>query len=120
MAASRAVRAAIGTIVIETTWIDYATARLVKLAGMADNEMKLLESRPALVSRARQAAEKLEEPGVSERTRAWLREAEDIRRQRDEVVHSIVVDEHRAGWTAYHPRSGTKLALRTRLPFPAA
>ena len=67
MPVSREVRAAIGDLVIETTWIEYLAARLVRLAGMTDNEMSLLAPGGKLFKHARRAAEKLEDPEMAER-----------------------------------------------------
>ena len=118
MPVSREVRAAIGDLVIETTWIEYVAARLVRLAGITDNEMSLLVSGDKLFNQARRAAGKLEDPEVAERTRRWLREAEGLRRMRNQVVHSIVLHSHPVGWpvgwTAYHPKSGSRVAYSTR------
>jgi hypothetical protein len=51
---------------------------------------------------------------VAERTRLWVNRAEELRRKRHEVVHSIVLHSHRDGWNAYHPRSGTEVVYSTR------
>ena len=41
-------------------------------------------------------------------------EAEELRRKRHQVVHSIVLHSHPVGLTAYHPQSGSEVAYSTR------
>lgn len=116
MPVSREVRAAIGGLVIETTWIEYLVARLVVPAGITDtdNKMSLLALGGKLFELARRATGELKDPEVAARTRLWVDEAEELRRKRHEVVHSIVLHNHAVGWTAYHPKSGSTVAYSTR------
>jgi hypothetical protein len=108
MSMSQEVRAAIGGLVIEMTWIEYLAARLVVLAGRRDNEMELLKPGTGLFKLALQAAEDLRDADVAQRTRLWVREAEDFQYKRHEVVHSIVLYSRGADLALYHPRSGTE------------
>jgi hypothetical protein len=111
---SREIRAAIGELVIEVTFMQYLAARLVAVAGLADNEMSLLQPRSKPFELAREATRRFTDPQVADRTRLWLREAEELERQRHEVVHSIVLHTHRTGLSTYHPRSGSMVRRTTR------
>jgi hypothetical protein len=116
--ASRAVRAAIGELVIEVTWIQYQAARLVMFAGItADGEDEaslLLMPARDLFRRARQGAGKLTDTAVADRTRSWLREAEELARRRNEFVHSVVLHTGQRGLSLYHPKTRHALAPSTR------
>ena len=111
---SREIRAAIGELVIEVTFVQYLAARLVAVAGIADNEMSLLQPGGKPFELARKAIRTFKDPQVAGRTRSWLRGAEELERQRHEVVHSIVLRTHRAGLSMYHPRSGSMVRRTTR------
>ena len=109
MPLSRDVLAAIGGVAIETTWVEYQIARLVVMARKmesADREdyMRLLLSKRIDLDAARAAAGQLRDPNVATRTLAWLDEAESLRNDRHSLIHSIVMDEHRPGYTGYWPR----------------
>ena len=56
MAISDEVRAAVGGLALETTWLEYLAARLVAIAGLTDNEMALLAPRAEVFKHAREAA----------------------------------------------------------------
>ena len=83
---SREIRAAIGELVIEVTFMQYLAARLVAVAGIADNEMSLLQPGGKLLELARKAIRTFKDPQVAGRTRSWLREAEELERQRHQVL----------------------------------
>jgi hypothetical protein len=55
MAISDEVRAAVGGLALETTWLEYL-ARLVAIAGLTDKEMALLAPRAEVFKHAREAA----------------------------------------------------------------
>jgi hypothetical protein len=111
---SREIRAAIGELVIEVTFMQYLAARLVAIAGITDNEMSLLRPGSKPFKQACEATRTFKDPQAADRTRSWLREAEELERQRHEVVHSIVLHTHRAGLSMYHPRSGSMVRRTTR------
>ena len=50
---------------------------------------------------------------VRDRTLAWLKRAEALQRERNRVVHSIVLHDGWPGWHGYHPKSGSLRRLST-------
>jgi len=76
--------------------------------------MSLLRRGGELFRLARRETDRFKDTQVAEVTRSWLTKAEELRSERHEVVHSIVLHRARAGLTAYHPRSGTTVIRSTR------
>lgn len=124
MTVSREVRAAIGDVVIETTWIEYLVARLaengrgVGAEGNGDGEeyiRSLLSPGHAkdLFKAGRSAIEKFDSTEAAARTKEWLELANDLREQRHALVHSIVIQEHRPGFTGYQVKTGRVVELST-------
>ena len=112
MTVSPEVRAAVGSLAIETTWLEYLAARLVAIAGRTENEMALLAPQAKVFKQARESAAEMRDSDVRGRTLTWLARAETLQRERDKVVHSIVLY-GRPGWHGYHPRSGLERRLST-------
>ena len=113
MTASREVRAAVGSLAIETTWFEFLAARLVAIAGNTTNEMALAPQKKVF-DLARNSAAGMQDVSVQQRTLAWLDRAETLRAERSKVIHSIVLYDQPRGWAGYHPRSGTVQRLQTR------
>ncbi len=112
---SRAVREAVGGLVIQTTWLEFLAAQLVVLAGdNTDDEWDLLERRQELFGRARKSAKKMHDPDTQRRTVDWLDRAQKLRGERNKVVHSIVQYDGRPGWSGFHPRSRGLQRMETR------
>jgi hypothetical protein len=125
MTVSREVRAAIGDVVIETTWIEYLVARLAEMGqrvGSEDNEdgeeyiRSLLSPQRAkdLFKAGRSATWKFDSTEEAARTKEWLEHAKDLREQRHALVHSIVIQEHRPGFTGYQVKRERVFELSTR------
>lgn len=125
MAVSREVRAAIGDVVIETTWIEYLVARLAEMGrrvGSEDNEdgeeyiRSLLSSQRAmdLFKAGRSATGKFDSAEAAARTEEWLEHAKELREQRHALVHSIVIHEHRPGFTGYQVKRERVIDFSTR------
>ena len=114
MTGSKEVRAAVGSLAIQATWLEFLTARLVAIAGDTTNEMALLAPRAEVFKAARDSAAAMHDLSVQQRTLAWLDRAETLRGERDKVIHSIVLHDQRPGWTGYHPRSGILQRLQTQ------
>lgn len=125
MTVSREVRAAIGDVVVETTWIEYLVARLAEMGwrvGREDNEesekyiRSLLRPQRArdLFKAARSATGKFASTEVAARTEAWLNHAKELREQRHALVHSIVIREHRPGFSGYQVKGERVFELSTR------
>lgn len=112
--ASRDVRAAVGSLVIETTWLEFLAAHLVALAGDTNDEWALLEPQQKVFKRARKSAAAMQDPSIRQRTVDWLKGAEKLQGERHKVVHSIVLDDGRRGWHGYRPRSGDLRRMKTR------
>jgi hypothetical protein len=119
---SKNVKAAIGEIVVETTWIEYVMAVLIARVEDDSDIMELLKSGGAtLATRAMRAVEKLDNAEKIRRAEAWLKKAEVLRRQRNQIIHSIppktqptsVAKAYR-GLIGYQPREGTFLQYDTR------
>ena len=45
---------------------------------------------------------------------AWLSRAQQLRDERNKVVHSIVHNDGRPGWSGFHPRSRNMRRMETR------
>jgi hypothetical protein len=125
MTVSREVRAAIGDVVVETTWIEYLVARLAEMGrsvgceGNEDGEeyiRSLLRSQGAkvLFKAAQSATGKFDSTEAAARTEAWLNHAKELREQRHALVHSIVIQEHRPGFTGYQVKGERVFELSTR------
>jgi hypothetical protein len=93
MTVSREVRAAIGDVVVEMTWIEYLVARLAEMGrrvgceGNEDGEeyiRSLLRPQRAnvLFNAARSAAGKFDSTEAAARTEAWLNHAKELRERR--------------------------------------
>jgi hypothetical protein len=67
--------AAIGELVLQTTWLEYLAARLVTIAGLTDNEMALLAPHAHVFQQARKAANRMNDTDVKRRTLEWLKQA---------------------------------------------
>jgi len=118
---SREVRAAIGDVVIETTWIEYLVAKLATMADEMDGDVReakiraLMSGNPAkLFESAHLAAEKFGDSEAASRTQAWLTNARRLREMRHSLVHSIVAREHVPGFTGYRPKGEQWVQLGTR------
>jgi hypothetical protein len=107
MAISDEVRAAVGGLAIETTWLEYLAARLAAIAGTTDNEMALLAPGADVFKQARKASAGLQDVELRGRTLAWLKRAKALQEERNRVVHSIVLHDGRSGWHGYHPKNGS-------------
>jgi hypothetical protein len=108
------VRAAVGGLVIETTWLEFLAARLVAIAGDTKDEMALLRPQQKVFKRARKSAAAMQDPNIQQRTVDWLKRAEELQSERHKVVHSIVLYDGRRGWHGYHPRSGDLRRMEKR------
>ena len=53
-------------------------------------------------------------PDVQRWTVAWLSRAQQLRDERNKVVHSIVHNDGRPGWSGFHPRSRNMRRMETR------
>jgi hypothetical protein len=104
---SRDVQAAVGGLVIETTWLEFLAARLVAIAGDTNDEMALLEPQQKVFKRARKSAAAMQDPNIHQRTVDWLKRAEELQSERHKVVHSIALYDGRRGWHSYHPAAAT-------------
>ena len=81
---------------------------LVVLAGDNTNdEWDLLEPQQELFKRARKSAKKIQDPNIQQRTLDWLNRAQELRGERNKVVHSIVHYDGRPGWSGFHPAAAT-------------
>ncbi|HEY6685627.1 MAG TPA: hypothetical protein VI094_05395 [Propionibacteriaceae bacterium] len=77
--ASKDVRAAVGGLVIETTWLEFLAPHLVALAGDTNDEWALLEPQQKVFKRARKSAAAMQDPSIRQRTVDWLKGAESCR-----------------------------------------
>jgi hypothetical protein len=111
---SKAVQEAVGGLVIQTAWLELLAAQLVVLAGDAKDEWALLEPQQEVFKRARTSAKKMRDPETQQKTVNWLNRAQELQRQRHQVVHSIVHYDGRPGWSGFHPRSRTLRRMKTR------
>jgi hypothetical protein len=112
---SKAVREAVGGLVIETTWLEFLAAGLVVLAGdNTDDEWDLLLPHRDLFKRARDSAKKMQDPDVQQWTVDWLSRAQELRNERNKVVHSVVHYDGRPGWSGFQPRSRNLRQMKTR------
>src|SRR5918995_1819417 len=106
MTVERETLAAVGELVIQTTWLEYVTARLVAIAGRTDNEMALLKPRGNVFQKARETAALIDDATIREQISAWLTQAERLQGERHTIVHSILLYDNRPGFNVYHPGSG--------------
>jgi hypothetical protein len=113
MSLSKDVKAAIGQIVVETAWIEYVMATLIARVDRRNIMEVLKEDGSKLAKRAKQAATKLNETEMVVRAESWLKEAEELRTQRNQIIHSIVAKAH-PGWTGYYPRGEIFREYKTR------
>jgi hypothetical protein len=105
MTVTTEIKAAVGGLALETTWLEYLAALLVKIAGDTTNEMALLAPQGEVFKRARKSADALQDAGLRERTLEWLKRAEELQGERHRVIHSIALID-RPGDYGYHPKTG--------------
>jgi ribosomal protein L12E/L44/L45/RPP1/RPP2 len=112
MSLSQKVMAAIGEVAVETTQIEWVMAILITRVEQDDIMEVLKQDGSKLAKRAKQAAARLNNAEMVERTQAWLKEAEGFRSTRNQILHSIAAKTH-SGWIAYHPRGETFREYKT-------
>ena len=99
------IKAAVGGLALEATWLEYLAALLVKIAGETTNEMELLAPQGEVFKRARKSAGALKDVNLRKRTLEWLKRAEELQGKRHRVIHSIALID-RPGEYGYHPKTG--------------
>lgn len=106
MSVNRDTLAAVGELVLQTTWLEYLAAQLVVIAGKTDNEMALLATGAQVFQQAQKTAALIEDTTVREQMSTWLTEAKRLQGERHTIVHSILLYDGQPGFNVYHPRSG--------------
>jgi hypothetical protein len=104
MTVTTEIKAAVGVVAMERSFMEFLAARLVVIAG--DAEWALLKPRGDVFELARQSAAAMQDPGIRQRALEWLKRAKELQGECHRVIHSVALFHH-SGSYGVHPKSGT-------------
>jgi hypothetical protein len=104
MMVSTEIKAAVGVVAMERSFMEFLAARLVVIAG--DAEWTLLNPRGNVFDLARQSAAAMQDAAIRQRSLDWLKRAEDLQGKCHRVIHSVALVGH-SGSYGVHPKSRT-------------